>query len=134
MLWLDRRLLPPEGFLSVSFAHVFLDYIFLAWSVFESLGIPERVQSVVSTTRAWAHTGNHDYSAFIEASHERLSKNHGELILSEWHMAMAGLLVHGSDAFLEGKQGSVDFGSLGPPLFVIGLSVAGPFRACQVHE
>ena len=72
---------------------------------------------------AWGDVADHDGFA---VANEGVLEHEGEFGATEWLVAF--LLVKGTDAFLEGEEGFVDFGSIETGLFVgvhnVGASLA----------
>ena len=98
----------------------------------QPLGVPQRVESVVSRRLTRRDTRNHHHSAHVSVADERVPQHHGQLVLSEWNVLALGL--HGSDALLEGQQRLVDLGSLLPSVLVVGLCVLSSLRASEVDQ
>ena len=44
------------------------------------------------------------------------------------------LLVKGSDALFEAKEGLVDFGSFSLSVLIVALAILGPFTSCQINK
>ncbi len=105
--------------------------IVLCRSLFESVCIPQSVQSVFCTAAAGTHTGDH-HCLVVFFTDETVSQHHCQLTPSERHMLR--IQVDRSDTLFQSQKRLVYFSPFHSPLFVVRLTILSPFRTCQIHH
>lgn len=115
------------GFFHVShLLHIGVHFL-CAWIWFQSLSIPESIQSVVSWWRSRVYTCNH-HDLWTIGVQERVSQNHSQLGCTEGDVST--IRFERSDAFLECKQTFVDFSSFKSSLPIVTLCVLCSLWSC----
>lgn len=105
-LWLmiKIRLLEVSTFIWIMIVslwiwHILCTNICWVWSVFQSICIPECVESMVCRIFAGVNASNHNDSWHWFVANKGISQSHCQLCLSKWNVTSWYLLVHSSDTF-----------------------------------
>ncbi len=85
--------------ISLRIWHILCTNIRWVWSVFQSICIPECVESMVCWIFAWINASYHNDPWHWFVANEGISQSHCQLCLSKWNMTSRYLLVHSSDTF-----------------------------------